>query len=238
MSKVTLADIVDWKVAHTGENPKVIPMNLLSEIGGNIIEGKMTKVDELTRAALEAGISPQKILDEGLIAAMAVVGERFQRNEIYVPEVLLSARAMHAGMNVLEPALLRGGGMKTIGTVVLGTVEGDIHDIGKNLVGIMLRGAGFEVNDLGVNNSAPKFIDAAKEKGAQLVCMSALLTSSMPMMKVTIEALDAAGMKGKVKTMVGGAPVTQRYADFIGADGYAKNAASAVNKAKALLGLV
>ena len=213
-------------------------MNLLSEIGGNIIEGKMTKVDELTRAALEAGISPQKILDEGLIAAMAVVGERFQRNEVYVPEVLLAARAMRAGMNVLEPMLLEGGGMKTIGTVVLGTVEGDIHDIGKNLVGIMLRGAGFEVNDLGVDTSTRKFIDAAEGKRAQLICMSGLLTTSMPMMKVTIDDLEAAGMKGKVKTMVGGAPVTQRYADTIGADGYAKNAVSAVNKAKELLGLV
>ncbi|MBE0414994.1 MAG: corrinoid protein [Dehalococcoidia bacterium] len=211
-------------------------MSELEEIGENLIEGQADKVRELTQAAVDKGIGIEKILDDGLIAGMMVVGERFKRKEIYLPEVLFSARAMKAGMEVLEPLLLSAGA-KLKGKVILGTVQGDVHDIGKNLVAIMLKGAGFEVIDLGVSVSPQQFIDAAKEQGARLVGMSALLGTSMPMMQTTIEAFEAAGLKGQIKTMIGGAIVTQSYADKIGADGYAPDAASGVDKAKELLGL-
>ena len=211
-------------------------MNLLNELRQNLMEGKFARVEELTRAALREGVGVREILNEGLISGMNVVGEKFKENEIFVPEVLMAAKAMRAGMTVLEP-LLASGGIKALGTVILGTVEGDVHDLGKNLVGVMLKGAGFEVIDLGIDVSPQKFVDAGREKGAQLIGMSGLLSTSMPIMKVTIDALATAGMKDKVKTIIGGAPVTQRYADSIGADAYAKDAGSAVYKAKELLGL-
>ena len=211
-------------------------MNELKEIGENLINGQAPKVRELTQAALDKGIEIEKILNEGLIAGMMEVGERFKRREIYLPEVLFAARAMKAGMEVLEPLLLSAGA-QPIGKIILGTVKGDVHDVGKNLVGIMLKGAGFEVIDLGVDIAPEKFIDAAKEQGARLIGMSALLGTTIPVMKSTIEALEAAGLKGQIRTMIGGAIVSQSYADKIGADGYAPDAASAVDKAKELLGL-
>lgn len=211
-------------------------MNELKEIGENLINGQAPKVRELTQAALDKGIEIEKILNEGLIAGMMEVGERFKREEIYLPEVLFAARAMKAGMEVLEPLLLSAGAQPR-GKIILGTVKGDVHDVGKNLVGIMLKGAGFEVIDLGVDIAPEKFIDAAKEQGARLIGMSALLGTTIPVMKSTIEALEAAGLKGQIRTMIGGAIVSQSYADKIGADGYAPDAASAVDKAKELLGL-
>lgn len=211
-------------------------MNELKEIGENLLNGQAPKVRELTQAALDKGIEIEKILNEGLIAGMMEVGERFKREEIYLPEVLFAARAMKAGMEVLEPLLLSAGA-QPIGKIILGTVKGDVHDVGKNLVGIMLKGAGFEVIDLGVDIAPEKFIDVAKEQGVRLIGMSALLGTTIPVMKSTIEALEAAGLKGQIRTMIGGAIVTQSYADKIGADGYAPDAASAVDKAKELLGL-
>jgi 5-methyltetrahydrofolate--homocysteine methyltransferase len=166
---------------------------------------------------------------------MAVVGDKFKKNEFYVPEVLIAARAMHAGMEVLEPLLAKAG-VEPLAKVCIGTVKGDLHDIGKNLVSMMLRGAGFKVNDLGIDVSPEKFVEAAKS-GSQVVCMSALLTTTMPSMKGVLEELKKAGIRNKVKTMIGGAPVTQNYADEIGAEGYAPDAASAVDKAKELLRL-
>mgnify|MGYP002822402608 CR=1 FL=1 len=192
-------------------------------------------VKELTIGALEQGLAPGEILDGGLVAAMSVVGERFGNREIYLPDVLLSARAMYAGLDILEP-LLAASGVKPVAKVAMGTVGGDIHDIGKNLVGIMMRGAGFEVIDLGVDVSPQKFVDAAAG-GVSLIGMSALVGATMPSMQLTIQALDEAGFQGKVKTMIGGAIVTQPFADRIGADGFAPDAASAVDKAKELLAI-
>lgn len=207
----------------------------LSALAENLINGKAPAVKELTQKALDEGIPPAKILNEGLIKGMSVVGERFKNNEFYVPEVLIAARAMHAGMDILKP-VLASSGVKPVGKVILGTVKGDLHDIGKNLVAMMLEGAGFEVVDLGIDVSPEKFAEEAK-KEVNLVAMSALLTTTMTAMKTTLEALQEAGVRDKVKTLIGGAPVTQNYADEIGADGYARDAASAVDKAKELLEL-
>ncbi len=205
----------------------------LKLIAENLIDGRAPQVKELTQKAIDEGIEPKRILDEGLIAGMAVVGERFKRNEFYIPEVLIAARAMHAGLGILEPLLTKAG-VKPVGRVAIGTVKGDLHDIGKNLVGMMFRGAGFKVEDLGIDVSPERFVEAAKG-GAQIVGMSALLTTTMVSMKAIIDALKAEGLK--TKTMIGGAPVTQSYADEIGANGYAPDASSAVDKAKELLGL-
>lgn len=207
----------------------------LSALAENLINGKAPVVKELTQKAIDEGIAPSKILNEGLIKGMSVVGERFKNNEFYVPEVLIAARAMHAGMDILKP-MLASSGVKPLGRVLLGTVKGDLHDIGKNLVAMMLEGAGFEVVDMGIDVAPEKFADEAK-KGADLIAMSALLTTTMTAMKTTIEALQEAGVRDKIKTLIGGAPVTQNYADEIGADGYARDAASAVDKAKELLGV-
>jgi 5-methyltetrahydrofolate--homocysteine methyltransferase len=198
--------------------------------------GKMDEVKALTQKALDAGDPPEKVLKEGLIKAMDRIGVQFKNNEIYIPEVLIAARAMHAGLGVLKPILAKSN-TTAAAKVVLGTVKGDLHDIGKNLVGMMLEGAGFEVIDVGIDASAEKFVQAAKEKGAQVIGMSALLTTTMMQMKSTVEALQAAGLKGKVKTVVGGAPVTDEFARQIGADGYAPDAASAVGMVKKLLGV-
>jgi len=196
----------------------------------------MAKAKELTQAAVNEGVAPREILEQGLIAGMNVVGDRFKKNEFYVPEVLIAARAMHAGMDILKPALSKSG-VEPVAKVAVGTVKGDLHDIGKNLVVMMLEGAGFEVIDMGVDVEAEKFASAVQESSAKLIGLSALLTTTMPSMKTTIEALQSKGLRDKVKVMVGGAPLTQEYADEIGADGYAPDAASAVDKAKQLLGL-
>ena len=206
----------------------------LSALAENLINGKANEVKELTQKALDEGVSPGEVLNGGLIKGMNVVGERFKNNEFYVPEVLIAARAMHAGMDILKPKLAESG-VKPVGRVLLGTVKGDLHDIGKNLVAMMLEGAGFEVVDLGIDVSPEKFVEAVKE-GGDVVAMSALLTTTMTAMKTTLEALEEAGVRDKIKALIGGAPVTQNYADEIGADGYARDAASAADKAKELMG--
>ena len=207
----------------------------LKEIADNLIKGKAPEVKELVQKAIDEGEDVEKVLNEGLVAGMSVVGAKFKANEFYVPEVLIAARAMKAGMGILRPILAEKN-IKGIGTVVLGTVRGDLHDIGKNLVAMMLEGAGFEIIDLGVDVSPEKFIEAAKEKKADLVGLSALLTTTMPSMKDVVKAVGDSGLKDKVKVMIGGAPLTQSYADEIGADGYAPDAASAVDEVKQLLG--
>ncbi|MGQ9631349.1 MAG: corrinoid protein [bacterium] len=210
-----------------------VDLKALSEF---LISGNRAKVQELTQQAVNEGIPAKRILDEGLIAGMNVVGVRFKNNEIYVPEVLIAARAMQAALDIIEPILVKSG-VEPVGKVAIGTVKGDLHDIGKNLVSMMLKGAGFQIIDLGTDVPPEKFISAIKENKAGIVGMSALLTTTMPSMKKTIDAIEEAGLRDKVKVMIGGAPVTQKYADEIGADGYAPDAASAVDKAKELLGI-
>ena len=206
----------------------------LNKVRDALVNGKADEVRDMVKKALDEGQEVEKILNEGLIAGMDIVGEKFKRNEFYVPEMLIAARAMKAGMEVLRPILVQKD-VKPLGTVVLGTVRGDLHDIGKNLVGMMLEGAGFEIVDLGVDVSPEKFVQTVKEKKAQIVGLSALLTTTMPSMKDVIKALEEEGIRDKVKVMIGGAPVTQNYADEIGADGYAPDAASAADKAKELV---
>ncbi|HID06704.1 MAG TPA: cobalamin-binding protein [Armatimonadetes bacterium] len=207
----------------------------LKELADAVISGNKDKAEELTRKALDEGVDAAQILSEGLIAGMQVVGEKFKNNEFYIPEVLVAARAMKSAMEILRPILAGREDIKPLATVVIGTVRGDLHDIGKNLVAMMLEGAGFQVVDLGVDTPPEKFIDAVKEHNAKIIAMSALLTTTMPAMKDTIEALKQAGIRDQVVVMIGGAPVTQEYADSIGADGYAPDAATAVDKAKELL---
>jgi 5-methyltetrahydrofolate--homocysteine methyltransferase len=202
-------------------------MSDLQPIADALIKGDRNTVVELTQKAIDDGIAPADILSDGLIGGMNVIGKRFKNNEVYVPEVLIAARAMHGGLDVLEPHL-KASGVEPLAVVVLGTVKGDLHDIGKNLVGMMLQGGGLEVVDAGIDVSPEKFVEAVRESGAQFVAMSALLTTTMPQMPEIIKALKESGLA--VKTLVGGAPVTQNYADEIGADGYAPDAASAVDK--------
>jgi len=204
----------------------------LKALADAVIKGDQSAAVEITKAALKEGTAAKNILDEGLIAGMDIVGARFKNNEIYIPEVLIAARAMKMAMEVLEPELVRAG-VEPVGKLLIGTVQGDLHDIGKNLVAMMLKGAGFQVIDLGVDVGPEKFIERAKAAGVQLVGMSALLTTTMPGMEKTIKALKDAGISAKI--MIGGAPVTQGYADKIGADGYAADAASAVDIAKNLV---
>ncbi len=212
-------------------------MDVLKELADAIILGQAQKAEELTRKALEEeGLEPGKVLNEGLIAGMNVVGEKFKNNEYYVPEVLIAARAMKAGLKVLRPRLAETG-VKPVAKLVIGTVKGDLHDIGKNLVSMMMEGAGFEVIDLGVDAGPDKFLQAIESGTPHLIGMSALLTTTMLNMKSVIEALEKKGVRDRVKVIVGGAPVTQSYADEIGADGYAPDAATAVEVAKALLNL-
>jgi len=203
-----------------------------------LAEGNMEAVKKLTQMALDAGKTPEVILKEGLIQAMDQIGVKFKNNEIYIPEVLIAARAMHAGLAVLKPALAKSTTSMTTAKIVLGTVKGDLHDIGKNLVGMMLEGGGFEVVDLGVDVPAERFIQAAKEHGAKVIGMSALLTTTMMQMKTIVEMVKNAGLKDGLKSIIGGAPVTEAFAKQIGADGYAADAASAVGKVKELLGMV
>ena len=209
---------------------------LMQDISYNLIVGNHHDVDRLTRQALDDGFSANTILDDGLIAGMAIVGIKFRDNVIFVPEVLVAARAMKAGMAHIEP-ILSASGIEPLATVVMGTVKGDLHDIGKNLCIMMLRGAGFTVEDLGVDTSPDEFMDAVMEHDAQLLGMSALLTTTMPNMGRTIEAFEEAGLREIVKIMVGGAPVSQEFADDMGADGYGKDAIECVDLARRLLGL-
>lgn len=197
-------------------------------------QGKMEAVKKLTQEALERGESPDVILKQGLIQAMERIAVRFKNGDIYIPEVLIAARAMHAGMDVLKPILSKSN-TPMAGKIVVGTVKGDLHDIGKNLVIMMLEGGGFEVVDLGIDVSAQKFIEAIKEHHPQVVGMSALLTTTMTEMKNTIQAIEWAGLRNQVKTIVGGAPLTEKFAKEIGADGYAPDAASAVGAVRSFL---
>ncbi len=207
----------------------------LEKIAESVISGKAEDVKNMVQQAIDEKISPKKILDEGLIAGMDIVGKKFKNNEFYVPEVLIAARAMHRGLDVLKPILVKTG-VKPIAKIAIGTVKGDLHDIGKNLVSMMFQGAGFEINDLGIDVSSARFIEAVKQ-GAQVIGLSALLTTTMPSMKEIIDSLNKEGIRNKVKVIIGGAPLTQEYADEIGADGYAPDAASAVDKVKELLQL-
>jgi 5-methyltetrahydrofolate--homocysteine methyltransferase len=204
----------------------------LKALADAVIKGDQSTAVEITKSALEEGTAAKNVLEEGLIAGMDVVGARFKNNEIYIPEVLIAARAMKMAMEILEPELIKAG-VQPVGKFLIATVQGDLHDIGKNLVAMMLKGAGFEVIDLGVDVSPEKFVEQVKVKGVQLVGMSALLTTTMPGMEKTIKALKEAGVSAKI--MIGGAPVTQGYANKIGADGYAADAASAVDMAKSLV---
>ena len=206
----------------------------IQEISAALIEGEDDDVDELTKQALDGGITAVEIMDDGLIAGMGIVGIKFRENIIFVPEVLACARAMKAGMAHIEP-ILSESGVPSQGMVVMGTVKGDLHDIGKNLCIMLLRGAGFEVIDLGVDTSADEFIDAVEENEAPLMGMSALLTTTMPNMGKTIEAFIDADLRDDVQIMVGGAPVTQEFADDMGADGYGKDAVACVELAKRLM---
>ncbi|NLK07449.1 MAG: cobalamin-binding protein [Firmicutes bacterium] len=211
-------------------------MAILQDMANALIAGNADEVTNLTNQALAADIAPGTIIKDGFIPGMAVIGERFKNNEIYVPEVLIAARAMHAGLSIVKPLLSEAEAKDRLGTVCIGTVKGDLHDIGKNLVAMMLEGAGFEVIDLGVDVAPEKFIDAIKEHSATHVALSALLTTTMVTMKQTVQALKDAGLKDSVKVMVGGAPVTQSFADEIGADGYAPDSSTAVDVAKQLIG--
>ena len=206
----------------------------LEKIYEGILDGDMNTVVNGVQKALDDGLSPAEILNQGMIEAMGEVGSLFEEGEYFVPEMLIAARAMQKGLEILKPHLTEVD-VKSPGKVAIGTVKGDLHDIGKNLVAMMLEGAAFEVIDLGTDVSPERFIQAVKENGAQIVAMSALLTTTMPNMKNTIEALKEAGLREQVKVMIGGAPVTQSYADQIGADGFAEDASRAVAKAKNLL---
>jgi len=207
---------------------------VLEQISEFLMKGRAPQVKELVQQALDEGVQPGEILNGGLVKGMSVIGERFKNNEVYVPEVLIAARAMHAGMEILKPKLVESG-VEPKASVLVGTVKGDLHDIGKNLVCMMLEGAGYNVIDLGVNVESAKFVESVKESGAKLVGMSALLTTTMGAMKETVDAIKATGLDTKI--MIGGAPVTQSFADEIGADGYGADAATAVDVADQLLGL-
>ena len=209
--------------------------DILQKIASNLYDGEDEAVAELVQEALDQGMEPQEILSSGLIAGMDEVGSDFKAGDLFVPEVLVAARAMHAGMSVLRP-LLAESDVPTAGTYVIGTVEGDLHDIGKNLVRMMLEGAGFETVDLGTDVKPAAFVDAVREHQPKIVGMSALLTTTMVNMKATIEALEEAGLREGLKVMVGGAPVTAAFAEKIGADAYAPDAATAVDMARNLVG--
>jgi 5-methyltetrahydrofolate--homocysteine methyltransferase len=209
-------------------------MELIDQLRQNVIEGNAPATQELVKQALNTGIPAEQILNEGLIAAMRQVGKLFEEGEYYVPEMLIAARAMKGGLDLLRPALAAAN-VQAIGKIVVGTVQGDLHDIGKNLVAMMMEGAGFEVIDLGVDVSPEKFVEAVKAHQPQLIGCSALLTTTMPKMKATIDALNAAGVRSNVKVLVGGAPVTSKYASEIGADAFAADASAAANMAKSLL---
>jgi 5-methyltetrahydrofolate--homocysteine methyltransferase len=207
---------------------------VISEIFEAILEGQQKKAIEKVNQALAENVDPSVILNEGMVKAMAEVGRLFEEGEYFVPEMLIAARAMQSGLAILKPHLAQAD-VKSSGKVVAGTVKGDLHDIGKNLVAMMLEGAAFEIVDLGSDVSPDKFVEAVRSTGADIVAMSALLTTTMPNMKTTIEALETAGLRDKVKVIVGGAPLTPEYAKQIGADGYAADASRAVALAKSLI---
>lgn len=209
-------------------------MASLQELTAAVAAGKRADASRLTQELLAVHTPPQQIVEQGLVPGMAIVGERFKKNEIFVPEMLVAARAMKESLALLEPLLAKAG-IKPKYTAIIGTVQGDLHDIGKNLISMMWRGANFAVVDLGTNVSAEKYLNAAREHKAQLVGLSALLTTTMPAMKETVRVLKAAQLEG-VKVMVGGAPITQDFANDIGADGYAADAGTAVDVARRLVG--
>lgn len=209
--------------------------DILEKIASNLYDGEAEEVTELVQKALDQGMAPEEILTSGLIAGMDEVGKDFKAGDLFVPEVLIAARAMHAGMGILRP-LLAESEVHSAGKYIIGTVQGDLHDIGKNLVKMMLEGAGFEMVDLGVDVQADAFVNAVREHQPQIVGMSALLTTTMVNMKATIEALEEAGLRDAVKIMIGGAPVTAAFAEEIGADAYAPDAASAVDIARNITG--
>ncbi len=210
-------------------------MDILAQIAEHLELGDDERVHDLTRQAIDAGVPPADILNQGLIGGMNVVGEKFRVREIFLPDVLLAARAMYAGMDLVKPLLLKEN-IPSQGTVVIGSVCGDLHDIGKNLVGIMLKGAGFEVVDLGADVHADAFVDAAVAGRASIIGLSALLTTTMPVMKDVVDLVTARGLRSSIKIMIGGAPVSADFAREIGADAYAYDAASAVDRARALMG--
>lgn len=207
-----------------------------NKITDAIFNGDIANTPQLVKEALSEGILPEDILEYGLIEGMSIVGVKFKANEIFVPEVLIAAKAMHAGLDILEPILAETG-IQPKATVAVGTVKGDLHDIGKNLVVMMLKGAGFKVIDLGIDVAPETFLMRATDENISLLCMSSLLTTSMPSMKQTIDLFKEKGLNKKIKIIVGGAPVTQEYADEVGADGYTEDASSAVYKVKELLGI-
>jgi 5-methyltetrahydrofolate--homocysteine methyltransferase len=209
-------------------------MNQLETIYTAVVEGNAPAAKAGVEAALGAGIAADQIMHQGLIAAMSEVGRLFEAGEYYVPEMLIAARAMQTGLELLKPSLAQSGA-KAEGRVVVGTVKGDLHDIGKNLVGMMLEGAGFEIKDLGTDVAPDKVVAAVQAGSVDIVALSALLTTTMPNMQVTVDALKAAGLRDKVKVIIGGAPVTEAYAKQIGADGYSPDASGAARLAKALL---
>jgi corrinoid protein of di/trimethylamine methyltransferase len=203
----------------------------LKQLYDSVVSGDAKATQAITKQALADGVDPLKLVNEYMVPAMDEVGRRFEANEYFVPELLISARAMKAALELIRP-LLTARGDQPLGRVAIGTVKGDLHDIGKNLVGSLLEGGGFEVIDLGVNVTPEKFIATVNEKKANIIAMSALLTTTMPAMKTTIDALKQAGVRDKVKVLIGGAPITQKYAEEIGADGYSENAVGAVALAK------
>lgn len=236
-------EIIREEIEEFLEKPEEIERNielfararpLMQDIAAALIDGDDDEVDRLTKQALDEGIEALEVMDDGLIAGMGIVGIKFREAFIFVPEVLACARAMKAGMGHIEP-ILSASGIEPLGTVIMGTVKGDLHDIGKNLCIMMLRGAGFVCIDLGVDTSEDEFIDAVEEHGAPIMGMSALLTTTMPNMGKTIEAFIDADLRDDVQIMVGGAPVTQEFADDMGADGYAKDALACVALAKSLI---
>lgn len=208
-------------------------MSLLQEISENLQKGKAKIIKELVQQAIDEGIAAKDILEEGLLDGMGIIGEKFKKNEVYVPEVLIAARAMNAGVEILKP-LLADAGVEAKGKVCIGTVKGDLHDIGKNLVKMMMEGKGLEVVDLGTDVSPEQYVNAAIEQNCQIICCSALLTTTMGVMKEVVDAATAAGIRDKVKIMIGGAPVTDAYCEQIGADAYTSDAASAADAAVAL----
>ncbi|HVN55796.1 MAG TPA: corrinoid protein [Anaerolineaceae bacterium] len=208
--------------------------DLIQKVYTAILEGQQKAAVASVQAALDAGLVPAVILNEGMVAAMAEVGRLFEEGEYFVPEMLIAARAMQGGLGILKPYLVQSN-FQSSGKIAIGTVKGDLHDIGKNLVAMMLEGAAFEMIDLGADVPPEKFVAAVKESGAQIVAMSALLTTTMPNMKATLDALKEAGIRDQVKVMIGGAPVTEAYARQIGADGYSPDASRVVSLAKSLL---
>ncbi len=206
-------------------------MEIIQEMSEFLQKGKAKNVKALVQQALEEGLDPKVILNEGLLSGMMIIGEKFKKNEVFVPEVLVAARAMNAGLSILEPKLIEVGN-KPVGKAVIGTVKGDLHDIGKNLVMMMIKGAGFEVFDIGVDAEPATFIDKAEEVGADVICMSALLTTTMPNMKEVMEELNNRKIRDKYIVMIGGAPVNQSFAEQIGADYYTPDAATAAEVAK------